>query len=154
MGFSRQEYWSGLPCPPLVDLSNPGLLHCRWILYCVSYQGEAMEGCKSPLGGDSGIRRQDRVGWGTWPPVSLAAGNHCCSMLMAPSLSLERDAESPSSPHPSPSGWLSWQEVQVFTRTAAASVRHRNEGSLSGKGDRSSRAPVSQLLLSRPHFPQ
>ena len=31
MGFSRQEYWSGLPCPPPGDLfltqgSNPGLL--------------------------------------------------------------------------------------------------------------------------------
>ena len=24
MGFSRQEYWSGLPCPPPGDLSNPG----------------------------------------------------------------------------------------------------------------------------------
>ena len=23
MGFSRQEYWSGLPCPPLEDLPNP-----------------------------------------------------------------------------------------------------------------------------------
>ena len=23
MGFSRQEYWSGLPCPPPGDLSNP-----------------------------------------------------------------------------------------------------------------------------------
>ena len=23
MGFSRQEYWSGLPCPPLGDLPNP-----------------------------------------------------------------------------------------------------------------------------------
>ena len=22
-GFSRQEYWSGLPCPPPGDLSNP-----------------------------------------------------------------------------------------------------------------------------------
>ena len=81
--FSRQEYWSGLPCPPPVDLPNPGiesrspvlqtdslssqsprklkntvvgspsllqgnflkqesnlgLLHCRWILYQLSYQG-------------------------------------------------------------------------------------------------------------------
>ena len=81
--FSRQEYWSGLPCPPLGDLPNPGaeprspalqvdylltelagkpqntrvgslsllqgifltqesnygLLHCRWILYQMSYQG-------------------------------------------------------------------------------------------------------------------
>ena len=25
MGFSRQEYWSGLPCPELGDLSKPGL---------------------------------------------------------------------------------------------------------------------------------
>ena len=24
MGFSRQEYWSGLPCPPLGDLPHPG----------------------------------------------------------------------------------------------------------------------------------
>ena len=25
MGFSRQEYWSGWPCPPLGDLPNPGI---------------------------------------------------------------------------------------------------------------------------------
>ena len=25
MGFSRQEYWSGLPFPTLVDLPNPGI---------------------------------------------------------------------------------------------------------------------------------
>ena len=25
MGFSRQEYWSGLPFPPAGDLTNPGL---------------------------------------------------------------------------------------------------------------------------------
>ena len=24
VGFSRQEYWNGLPFPPLGDLSNPG----------------------------------------------------------------------------------------------------------------------------------
>ena len=37
MGFSRQEYWSGLPCSPPGDLLDPGiepsLLHCRQILY-------------------------------------------------------------------------------------------------------------------------
>ena len=82
-GFSRQEYWNGLPCPPPGDLPNPGikpssptfqvdslpaeptgmpkntgmgslsplqkifltqesswgLLHCRWSLYQLSYQG-------------------------------------------------------------------------------------------------------------------
>ena len=25
MGFSRQEYWSELPCPPPRDLPNPGM---------------------------------------------------------------------------------------------------------------------------------
>ena len=25
MGYSRQEYWSGLPCPPPGDLSDPGI---------------------------------------------------------------------------------------------------------------------------------
>ena len=43
MGFSRQEYWNGLPFPSpgifLIQGSNPGLLHCRWILYCLSHQG-------------------------------------------------------------------------------------------------------------------
>ena len=82
-GVSRQEYWSGLPCPPpgyppypglkprspelqvdfllseppekpkntgvsslsllqgifLTQESNQRLLHCRWILYQLSYQG-------------------------------------------------------------------------------------------------------------------
>ena len=25
MGFSRQEYWNGLPCPPPADLLDPGI---------------------------------------------------------------------------------------------------------------------------------
>ena len=25
MGFSRQEYWCGLPCPPPEDLPDPGI---------------------------------------------------------------------------------------------------------------------------------
>ena len=25
VGFSRQGYWSGLPCPPLKDLPDPGI---------------------------------------------------------------------------------------------------------------------------------
>ena len=43
MGFSRQEYWSGLPFPspgifPTQE-SNPSLLCCRQILYQLSYKG-------------------------------------------------------------------------------------------------------------------
>jgi len=26
-GFSRQEYWGGLPCPPPEDLPDPGIEH-------------------------------------------------------------------------------------------------------------------------------
>ena len=41
LGFSRQEYWSGLPCPPPGDLPDPGIepvsltSTCigRWLLY-------------------------------------------------------------------------------------------------------------------------
>ena len=42
MGFSRQEYWSGLLCPPPEDLPDPGIkpaslaspaLQVEWILY-------------------------------------------------------------------------------------------------------------------------
>ena len=25
VGFSRQDYWSGLPCPPAGDLPDPGI---------------------------------------------------------------------------------------------------------------------------------
>ena len=44
MGFSRQEYWSGLPCLPPGDLPDPGieprsLLHCRQIRYHMSHWG-------------------------------------------------------------------------------------------------------------------
>ena len=38
MGLPRQEYWSGLAFPSPGDLPNPGLLHCRWILYHLSHQ--------------------------------------------------------------------------------------------------------------------
>ena len=40
MGFSRQAYWGGLPCPPPGDLLDPGIeptspesSNGRWILY-------------------------------------------------------------------------------------------------------------------------
>ena len=43
MGFSRQEYWSGLPFPSPGDLPDLGidlgLLHCGQMLYRLSHQG-------------------------------------------------------------------------------------------------------------------
>ena len=40
--FSRQGYWSGLPFPSARDLPDPGIepgvLHCRHLLYHLSHQ--------------------------------------------------------------------------------------------------------------------
>ena len=42
MGFSRQEYWSGLPCPPPGDLPNPGI-------ETVSFTSPALQVSSLPL---------------------------------------------------------------------------------------------------------
>ena len=45
MGFSRQEYWSGLPFPSLgifpTQELNLGLLACTQILYQLNYEGRS-----------------------------------------------------------------------------------------------------------------
>ena len=40
MGFSRQEDMSGLPCPPLTDLPDPGI-EPKFLALCCSLAGEA-----------------------------------------------------------------------------------------------------------------
>ena len=35
MGFSRQEYWSGLSCPPPGDLLDPGVEPCVSYISCI-----------------------------------------------------------------------------------------------------------------------
>ena len=51
VGFSRQQYWRGLPFPSPGDLPDPGiepgLLHCRQILYWLSYEGSKFIYCRS-----------------------------------------------------------------------------------------------------------
>ena len=46
MGFPRQEYWSGLPCPSPGDLPNPGIeprsSALQEVLYYLSHQGSAL----------------------------------------------------------------------------------------------------------------
>ena len=34
-GFSRQEYWSGFPCPPPGDLPNPGIKPTSLYVFCI-----------------------------------------------------------------------------------------------------------------------
>ena len=51
MGFSRPEYWSGLPCPPLGDLPNPGIDSRSPALQADSFWSEPWEvmGVHKPL---------------------------------------------------------------------------------------------------------
>ena len=48
MGFSRQEFWSGLPCPSPGDLSNPGITPMSPTLtgrfFIIWFTGEAHQG--------------------------------------------------------------------------------------------------------------
>ena len=58
IGFSRQEYWSGLPCPPPGDLLEPGikpasLMPPAWaggFSWDASPRGEALFRCARPSG--------------------------------------------------------------------------------------------------------
>ena len=53
MGFSKQEYWSGLPCPPPGDLPDPGLKPVSPALHVESlplfHQGSPTQHCKSTI---------------------------------------------------------------------------------------------------------
>ena len=42
MGFSREEYWSGLPCPPPGDLPNPGIKPRSPVLQADSLSSEPL----------------------------------------------------------------------------------------------------------------
>ena len=51
MGFSRQEYWNGLPCPPPEDLPDPVIqpvshVSCfgQWVLYHCTTWAAPMKG--------------------------------------------------------------------------------------------------------------
>ena len=52
MELSGQEYWSGLPCSPQgifpTQGLNPGLRHCRQILYHLSHQGSPINSLIRP----------------------------------------------------------------------------------------------------------
>ena len=82
MEFSRQEYWSGLPCPPPGDLPNPGpnpgVLHCRQILYHLSHQGSPwiLEWVAYPFSRGSSQHRN-------WTEISCIAGRFFTSWVIS-----------------------------------------------------------------------
>jgi len=66
MGFSRQEYWSGLPCPLPGDLPNPGVepaslispaLAGRFFITSATWEAQQHYLQKSKYGGNLSERR-------------------------------------------------------------------------------------------------
>ena len=81
MGFSRQEYWSGLPCPPPGDLPNPGIkprsLAVRADSLPVKPQGKPK---------NTGVGSLSLLQWifwpGNWTGVSCIAGGFFTNWAM------------------------------------------------------------------------
>ena len=80
MGFSRQEYWSGLPCPPPGDLPNTGIK--PRLLYLLHWQEGSL-----PLVPPR-------------KPLPLAAAAAAKSLQSCPTLCDPRDGSPPGSPVP------------------------------------------------------
>ena len=61
MGFSRQEYWSGLPFPSPGDLSNPGIKPWSCALQTDALPSEPQGNTKSAL--KNGAHKLQRFDW-------------------------------------------------------------------------------------------
>ena len=49
MGFSRQEYWSGLPCPPPGNLPDPGIEPLSFWSSCIATRFFTTESPGKPI---------------------------------------------------------------------------------------------------------
>ena len=92
-GFSRQEYWVGfhalLQGILLTQGSNPGLLHCRWVLYHLSHQG-------SPFIWTQYLWKVDKVSLilflCSWDSPGKSTGVGCHGLLQGSSWSRDQTA--------------------------------------------------------------
>ena len=89
MGFSRQEYWSGLPCPPPGDLPNPGIvpmslkspaLASRFFTVWATREARV---APEPLAG--GTRRHPWLGLLQLSPANHTTRAGCAQRLQRPS---------------------------------------------------------------------
>ena len=77
MGFSRQEYWSGLPCPPPRDRHNPGIEPLS--LVSPALAGRFFTTSATWETQNSGLESRKHISWNkplssqwtTWVPFSL-----------------------------------------------------------------------------------
>ena len=61
MGFSGQEYWSGLPCPPPGDLPDPGIEPASLVSLALQADSLPLSHQESPLSSISGAIRRRRI---------------------------------------------------------------------------------------------
>ena len=82
MGFSRQEDWSGLPCPPPGDLADPGIkLEVSWIGRWILYHWATWE---APFVMDHSVLAQDLAHRPDFITVMLRGTCCTCSVLTSP----------------------------------------------------------------------
>ena len=91
MGFSRQEYWSGLPFPPPRDLPNPGIkptslklpaLSGRFFTTSITWetQKQALLAFRAKCSGSSSSQsRTPRLGSAMWGLDPSFIGGHLCN---------------------------------------------------------------------------
>ena len=81
LGFSRQEYWSGLPCPPPGDHPNPRV----WT--CISYVSCTQDSLPLAPLGKPFLSYSRRQSWATLLTASLTGGAVFCLWQMEPGAS-------------------------------------------------------------------
>ena len=64
----------------LTQRSNPGLLHCRWILYCLSHQGSPKEYCAV----HQITALTSKICHTISPPTSASQGAHVSRGILSP----------------------------------------------------------------------
>ena len=84
-GFSRQGYWSGLPCPPPRDLPNPGIKLGSPALqvdfYQLSYQGNPIKVYLTQLSEDKETEKHCS-GWESCMSLVVGSKQICLEYLM------------------------------------------------------------------------
>ena len=78
LGFSRQEYWSGLPCPTAGDLPNTGIKHIS--LTSPTLAGGFFNTSATWEGPKSGCLLADR--YKRWTILESSTSLHSCSALL------------------------------------------------------------------------
>ena len=128
MGFSRQEHWSGLPCPSPgifpTQGSNLSLLHCRQILHHQSVSpGKPYSPNESLLISLPGWPRADKDDTGPWNFKNL---NHRTeNPKSVQSLGREDPLEKAMAPHSSTLAWkIPWMEPNRLEYMGSQRVGH------------------------------